>query len=91
MSFFVYILKTSGNTLYIGQTKNVEKRLTQHRQKKGPGAKYLRLFTSFELVYTEAHRTRSEALKREWELKQLSRKEKMAFIEDNPAASSTAN
>lgn len=86
MSFFVYILKTSGNTLYIGQTKNVEKRLTQHRQKKGPGAKYLRLFTSFELVYTEAHRTRSEALKREWELKQLTRTQKMTLINNHSIA-----
>lgn len=80
MSFFVYILKTSGNTLYIGQTNNLEKRLAQHRLKKGVGAKYMRMFTSFALAHTEQYSTRSEALKREWELKQLTRAQKDAVI-----------
>lgn len=65
--FFVYILRTSGNTLYTGQTNNLENRLRKHQM--GKGAKYLRKFDSFELVYFEEHKTRSEALKREAEIK----------------------
>jgi putative endonuclease len=78
--FFVYILRTSKNTLYIGQTNNLEKRLRQHKDKKGKGSKYMRSFESFELVYVEKHKTRSEALKREIELKKLTKNEKEKII-----------
>ncbi len=80
MSFTVYILRTSANTLYIGQTNNLEKRLQTHTSKKKTSAKYLRPFTSVELVYTEIYTTRSEALKREYALKQLTKKQKEALI-----------
>ncbi|MBI2012019.1 GIY-YIG nuclease family protein [Candidatus Daviesbacteria bacterium] len=69
MSYSVYILRTSSNTLYIGQTNNLEKRIKEHKNKKGKGAKYIRSFSSFELVYFEKLKTRSEAMKREWQLK----------------------
>lgn len=78
--FFVYILRTSGNTLYIGQTNNLEKRLAEHKSKSVRSAKYLRAFESFELVYTEKFNTRTEALKREYQLKQLSKIEKEQLI-----------
>lgn len=78
--FIVYILRTSSNTLYIGQTKNLEKRLVQHAEGK-VGAKYMRAFPSFELVYTEQFETRSEALKREIRLKNLSKHEKELLIQ----------
>jgi putative endonuclease len=72
--FTVYILRTNKNTLYIGQTKDLKARLKKHRE--GKGAKYFRIFKSFKLIYTEKFKTRSEALKREHELKKLSKKEK---------------
>ena len=72
--FTVYILRTDKNTLYTGQAKNLKARLRKHTE--GKGAKYLRRFKSFELVYTEEFKTRSEALKREHELKKLSKQEK---------------
>ena len=78
--FYVYILRTSSNTLYIGQTSNLEKRLKEHRSKKSKSAKYTRYFYSFELVYQELLSTRSEAMKREWQLKQWSRVKKEALI-----------
>ena len=78
VSFFVYILRTSKNTLYIGQTNNIEKRLKQHKNKKG--AKYLRSFSSFELVYIEELKTRIDAMKRESELKKWSKAKKEALI-----------
>jgi len=80
MPFCVYILRTSNNTLYIGQTDDLNKRLKQHQDKNSKSAKYLRYFDSFELVYTEKFKTRSEAMKREWQLKHWSRKKKEALI-----------
>ncbi len=80
MSYFVYILRTSSNTLYIGQTNNLDKRLKEHSDKKGKGSKYIRSFKSFKLVYKEVHETRSQALKREIELKKLTKQKKEALI-----------
>lgn len=72
--FVVYILRTSGNTLYTGQTNNLSKRLIKH--KNGTGAKYLRKFKNFELVHTEKFKTRGEAMKREAEIKKMPRSKK---------------
>lgn len=80
MTYSVYILRTSSNTLYIGQTNNLEKRLKEHGSGGGRSAKYMRYFTSFDLVYTEKFRTRSEAMKREIELKKLTKAKKEALI-----------
>lgn len=80
MIYTVYILRTSSNTLYTGQTNNLEKRLKQHKNKTGQSAKYLRGFKSFELVYSETQPTLSQALKREIEIKKLSHAEKELLI-----------
>jgi len=80
MAYFVYILRTSSDTLYIGQTNNLEKRIEEHRGKTVKSAKYMRYFKSFELVYSEPCETRSEAMKREAELKKLTRPEKELVI-----------
>lgn len=82
MIYTVYILRTSSNTLYTGQTNNLEKRLKQHKDKASRSAKYMRSFTSFELVYTEIYTTLSQALKREIELKKLSHTKKETLISD---------
>lgn len=76
MIFTVYILKTSGNTLYTGQTNNLEKRLKEHNSKTTRSAKYTRCFESCELFYKEEYPTRSEAMKREAEIKRMTRKQK---------------
>lgn len=80
--YTVYILRTNKNTLYIGQTNNVAKRMEEHTDHK-KGAKYLRRFTSFILVYTEVVATRSDALKREYVLKQLTKIQKEELIRSN--------
>ena len=82
MSYFVYILRTPTNTLYIGQTNNLEKRLQEHKEKSAKSAKYLRPFSSFELVYKEQYQTRTEALKREYQLKKLTKIKKEALIKN---------
>lgn len=80
MSYFIYILRTSLNTLYIGQTNNLERRLLEHKNHKSRSAKYLRYFESFELIYQEKYNTRKEAMQREFQLKKLPRIKKDALI-----------
>jgi putative endonuclease len=57
--------------------------MKQHAARNSTSAKYLKYFSSFELAYTEQLPTRSEAMKREWELRQLTRKQKEALILKN--------
>lgn len=81
--YIVYILRTSKNTLYIGQTNNLERRLHEHAEHKNKSAKYIKMFTSFSIVYTETYKTRTEAMHRELQLKKWSRAKKEALIEGN--------
>ena len=78
--YVVYILRTSGGTLYTGQTNNLPKRLEEHKSKKTRSSKYMRAFKSFELVYQEKFPTRSEAMKREFEIKKLTKERKEDLI-----------
>lgn len=78
--FFVYFLRTSGGTLYAGQTKDLKKRLKEHQSKSGKSAKYLRYFKSATLVYFEKVSDRHEALKRERQLRALSKIQKEDLV-----------
>ncbi|MDD5415636.1 MAG: GIY-YIG nuclease family protein [Candidatus Daviesbacteria bacterium] len=78
--YTVYILRTSLNTLYIGQTNNLEKRLKEHQNKSSKSAKYIRYFQSSQLVYSEEYGTKIEAMGREYELKQWTKAKKEALI-----------
>ncbi|MDD2487672.1 MAG: GIY-YIG nuclease family protein [Candidatus Gracilibacteria bacterium] len=79
MSPTVYILKCSDSTFYIGSTNNMEKRLHEHNNLKS-GAHYTKIRRPVSIVYSEICETLNEARKREYALKQLSRKEKMELI-----------
>ncbi len=83
MSYFIYILRTSSNTLYIGQTNNLEKRIREHKDKNSKSAKYIKYFTSFVLVYSENYNSRTEAMKREYHLKNWTKAKKEALILGN--------
>ena len=74
----LYILRCGDGTLYTGITTDVEKRLEAHRT--GKGAKYTRGRSPLELVYREECGDHSAALKREIEIKKLSREEKERLI-----------
>ena len=74
----LYILRCGDGSLYTGITTDVEKRLEAHRS--GKGAKYTRGRTPLELVYSEECGDHSTALKRELEIKNLSREEKLKLI-----------
>lgn len=82
-TWYLYILRCKDDTLYTGITMDVERRLEAHRS--GKGAKYTRGRAPLELIYREACGSHSEALKRELEIKKLSRMEKMTLIaEEKP-------
>ena len=78
--WYLYILRCGDETLYTGITTDVEKRFAQHCS--GKGAKYTRGRGPLELVYREECGDHSQALKREWEIKKLSRQEKMRLIQE---------
>jgi len=59
----------SANTLYTGQTNNLEKRMKEHKSKKLKVGKIRPQLRLIELVYSEKHKTRGEAMKREAYLK----------------------
>ena len=82
--YYVYILRTSSNTLYTGQTNDLEKRLKEHKSKSIKSAKYIRYFSSFKLVHSEEYQTRSEAMQREAQLKKLTKAKKEALIKAGP-------
>jgi putative endonuclease len=76
---FVYILRCSDNTLYTGWTNDLNRRLKCHNS--GKGSKYTRCRLPVEVVYYEILPDKSSALKRECEIKKLSRVEKLILIE----------
>ncbi|WP_321325176.1 GIY-YIG nuclease family protein [Thiomicrorhabdus sp.] len=79
-NWFVYLLRCADNTLYCGITTNLIKRLRQHNGEIVGGAKYTKVRQPCELVYSEKSESRSEASKREYEIKQLSKKAKEQLI-----------
>jgi putative endonuclease len=76
--YFVYILRTLSNTLYIGVTGTLEQRISTHNS--GKGAEWVKAHRGARLVYTEPHVTLSSARKREIQLKKWSRAKKEALI-----------
>jgi len=74
----VYVARCGDGSLYTGIAKNLAERLKLHNG--GKGSRYVRSRGAAELVFTEEYRSRSAALKRELEIKALSRSEKRALI-----------
>ena len=79
MNYFVYILKCADETLYTGITVDLEKRIAAHNA--GKGAKYTRGRKPVYLFYSEECADRSSALRRESEIKKMSKSEKIALTE----------
>ena len=72
---FVYIVRCSDNSLYTGYTNNIEVRINKHNA--GKGAKYTKTRRPVVLVYQEMYETKSEALRREYEIKTFTRQKKI--------------
>lgn len=78
VTWVCYLLRCADDTLYCGITNDLDKRISAHNA--GAGAKYTRGRTPLTLVYQEACLNKSSALKREREIKALSRAEKLALF-----------
>jgi len=76
----VYILRCADNSLYTGVTTDISRRLEQHNGMVKNGAKYTRNRQPVELVYQENSVSRSEACKREFAIKCLSKSQKEHLI-----------
>ena len=75
---YTYILRCGDGSFYTGWTNNLEKRIACHNE--GKGAKYTKARLPVELAYFETFQTKKEAMRREWEIKRMTRKEKIALI-----------
>ncbi|MEK9179653.1 MAG: GNAT family N-acetyltransferase [Patescibacteria group bacterium] len=78
--YFVYILRTYENTLYTGITKNLKRRLHEHNHVKSRAAQYTWVRRPVELVYNEEYSTIGLAMKREREIKKMTRDKKLKLI-----------
>jgi putative endonuclease len=77
---YVYLVECRDGSLYTGYTTDPERRVREHNA--GRGAKYTRGRTPVTLVHTESFETKSAAMSREYEIKQLRRREKERLIAD---------
>lgn len=81
MKYFVYIIQTVDNTLYCGIAKDVFKRFYEHIN--GKGAKYTKSHKPEKIVYIKDFEDKSSALKEEYRIKKLAKKDKIDLIENN--------
>lgn len=78
-SFYFYVLECSDGSFYGGYTVDINNRLKAHND--GVGAKYTRARTPVSLIHYETFSTKSDAMKAEYQFKQLSRPKKEAYLE----------
>ena len=76
----VYIIQTNTGKLYTGITTDISRRFSEHKKKKG--AKYFRLENPKKVVFIEACKNRSEATKRELEIKRFNRDKKLKLVKN---------
>ena len=79
---FIYILQCADDTLYVGYTTDLGRRLHAHNNLKS-GAHYTKIRRPVVLKYSEKFRSAGKALSREHEIKSLTREEKLKLIDAN--------
>lgn len=79
-SWHVYIARCADGSLYTGIARDVERRIAEHNAGNATAANYTRARRPVVLVYREAAADRSAASKREYQIKQLSRAEKLELV-----------
>ncbi|MFA6445682.1 MAG: GIY-YIG nuclease family protein [Candidatus Paceibacterota bacterium] len=77
--YYTYILSCADNTLYVGSTNDLVKRLHSHNHLKS-GAHYTKIRRPVVLVWSKRHKTYSKARSHEGDLKRLTREEKLVLI-----------
>ena len=78
--FFVYVMECADGTFYTGISNNLEKRLRQHNGEIVGGAFYTRNKRPVKLIYKEEYETHKEAMRREFAIKKLTRKQKELLL-----------
>lgn len=78
MPYYVYMLLCEGGSYYTGYAKDLESRFRLHL--KGEGAKYTRMRKPVGIIYTEQFQKLGEALRRERQVKNMSREEKLMLV-----------
>ena len=78
--WWVYILRCADGSLYTGIARDLERRIAAHNGRGTAGASYTRARRPVRLVYREAAPGRSAASRREYEIKQLSRQDKLRLV-----------
>lgn len=76
--YFIYIIECEDGSLYTGITTDIDRRFAEH--KSGKGSRYTAAHGAEKILYLEGRQTRSEALKREAQIKKLQRKEKLKMV-----------
>ena len=84
--YFTYILQCADGSYYTGSTDDIQRRLKTHND--GLGAKYTRAHLPVKLVAYWSFASKSLALKEEWRIKQLTRKQKELLIESSRSGDS---
>lgn len=80
MIYYFYILRCSDNSLYCGQTNNLEKRIKEHNLGKTKSAKYTKIRRPVKLIYFEEYETLQLAMKREAEIKKWPKAKKEELV-----------
>ncbi len=76
---YTYIVRCADGTLYTGWTKDLGRRVAAHNA--GQGAKYTKSRRPVELVYFEDYDTKEAAMAREYRIKRMTRREKLALVD----------
>ena len=79
--YYVYLIQCEDGSIYTGITTDLERRFKEHKGK--TGGRYTRAHKVEKILYTEKHPTRSDALKREIQIKKLRREEKLKLATQN--------
>jgi len=77
--YYIYLIRCSDNTLYCGQTKDLKRRIEEHNSNNSK-SKYTRSRRPVKLVYFEKFKTINEVLKREFEIKKMTKTKKEELI-----------
>lgn len=81
-SWYVYFLRCADNSLYAGITTDLSRRLDEHNFSKKLAAKYTRVRRPVNLVYSEQFSSRSEASRKEYQLKKLTKAAKELLVKN---------
>lgn len=91
LGWTVYIVRCSDDSFYTGIARDATRRVEEHNGGKHLAANYTRARRPVVLVYQEFVETRSQALKREYAIKQMDRTEKEALVRAGHPASAPAD